>query len=976
MTSPKSNGPAGQSIRPNRPAVNAWSADYLDEQYEAWLADPASVAPDMASFFRGFDLARTGDGRPATTAGAPAARAQVSGGASPDDDPIAVHSLVRAYRASGHLCAELDPFGREREGPASLTPQYYGLTEANLDRTYVLPDFLGGEPMTLRDIIEVLDETYCRTMGVEFMHLESDEERLWWRERCESTRNRPDLSRAERVHVLYQLYKAEMFETFLHKRYIGQKRFSLEGAESLIALLDRFTEVAAEDNVEEVVMGMAHRGRLNVLNNILGKTYEQIFTEFEENWQEDFVDGGGDVKYHLGYSGDRETRTGRRLRIVMASNPSHLESVNGVVQGRCRAKQRLRSDENRDRTIAVQLHGDAAVIAQGGVIEVLNYSQLPGYMTGGTVHIVVNNLIGFTTGPEDARSSRYCTDVAKTIDTPVLHVNGEDPEAVVHAAVLAFEYRQRFKKDVFIDLWCYRKWGHNEGDDPSFTQPIMAALIKKKPSTLKVYAERLLSEGVISEQDVEDIRQNLDDQMERAQSKAASEPSDPTIDPGSWRWQGKGRDFSFDPVETGSPREALEEVARVLSQAPEGFNQHKTLSKLLAKRTETILEGKALDWGSAEMLAYGALLLEGNAVRISGQDSRRGTFSHRHAALRDTETGALYIPLNHMREMGRPGVEGQAPGDPGAGGKPRQARLCIYDSPLSEAGVLAFEYGYSLADPNMLVIWEAQFGDFCNGAQVIIDQYLASAELKWQRWSGLTLLLPHSYEGQGPEHSSARMERFLMLCADDNMQVVYPTTPAQCFHMLRRQLRRPFRKPLIVMSPKSLLRRAEATSAIEELVTGSFRELIDDPRFDGGDGDRRKVQRVVYCSGKVYYDLAERRDEIKRKDIALVRVEQLYPLHADLLAEIDGRYPEGAERVWVQEEPRNAGAYLDFNSRVQQMLDWAPLPYIGRQASATPATGSKKQHAKEQDEILTDAVGPAPKGDADPSKKPEKVAAG
>jgi 2-oxoglutarate dehydrogenase E1 component len=972
MNAPKSNGPAGNPVRATRPAVNAWSAEYLDDQYEAWRRDPDSVPLDMASFFRGFDLARTEGGGPTPPAPAPASVRTV---AATEDDAIGVHALVQNYRLNGHLAADLDPFGRERVGPVCLTPQHYGLTEAHLDRVYRQPDFAGGEPKTLREIIEILDETYCRTTGVEYMHLEAEEERIWWRERCEFTRNRANLSRGERVHVLYQLYKAEMFETFLHKRYVGQKRFSLEGAESLIPLLDRFTEAAAEDGVQEIVMGMAHRGRLNVLNNILGKTYEQIFTEFEENWEEDFVDGGGDVKYHLGYSGDRETRTGKRIRIVMASNPSHLESVNGVVQGRCRAKQRLRSDEDRDRTIAMQIHGDAAVIAQGPVLEVLNYSQLHGYRTGGTVHVVVNNLIGFTTGPEDARSSRYCTDVGKVIDAPVLHVNGEDPEAVVHAAVLAFEYRQRFKKDVFIDMWCYRKWGHNEGDDPSFTQPIMAGLIRKKPITLKVYAERLLGEGVISEADVDEMRKNLHDQMERAQSKAVETPHDPTIDPGSWRWQGKGQDFSFEPVDTGAPREVLEEVARAIPTVPEEFNLHRTLGRLLTKRTESILEGESLDWGAAEMLAYGSLLLEGHAVRISGQDSRRGTFSHRHAVLHDAENGELYVPLNHMRQMGRPGVEGQAPGDPGDDTRPRQARFCIYDSPLSESGVLAFEYGYSLADPNMLVIWEAQFGDFSNGAQVIIDQYLASAELKWQRWSGLTLLLPHSYEGQGPEHSSARLERFLMLCADDNMQVVYPTTPAQCFHMLRRQVRRPFRKPLIVMSPKSLLRRPEATSRLDELTTGSFREIIDDPRYDIEGADRKQVKRVIYCTGKVYYDLAERREENGRKDVALVRVEQLYPLHAERLAGVNDSYPARAERVWVQEEPRNAGAFLDFTNRAQQLLDWEPLPYIGRMASATPATGSKKQHLKEQDELLTDAIGPAPKQGKD-KRKQEKVAAG
>ncbi|MFG0256834.1 MAG: 2-oxoglutarate dehydrogenase E1 component [Phycisphaerales bacterium JB043] len=934
-------------VNPVRPSVNSWSGEYLEAQYQSWKANPASVSDDLASFFQGFDLAQS--------LGASTTSPHV------DAHLLSVHSLVRAYRTNGHLCAELDPFGRERDVPAELRPQHHGLTDSHLEQTFTQPD-IAGKPATLklRELIEVLDNTYCRNVAIEYMHVENEEERNFFRDRCESSRNQAELSNPDRAHILLQLHKAEMFETFLHKRYVGQKRFSLEGAESLIPLLDRLLEQAADDGVSEVVMGMAHRGRLNVLNNILGKSYEQIFTEFEENWEEDFVDGGGDVKYHLGFSGDRTTRHGNQLRVVLSSNPSHLESVNGVVEGRCRAKQRLRTDADRSKTIPVLIHGDAAVIAQGPVLEVLNYSQLPGYCTGGTIHVVVNNMVGFTTGPEDARTSRYCTDIAKTIDAPIIHVNAENPEAVVHASDLALEYRQLFKKDVFIDMWCYRRWGHNEGDDPSFTQPIMAALIKKKPSTLKIYAERLLSQGVISETDVNEIRSQLDQQMERAQSAVTENPHDPSIDPGSWRWQGMSHAYDFTPVETGASPEHIKEVAEALTRVPEGFNEHKTLKRILTKRAELITDGTSIDWGAAETLAFGTLLLEGKAVRVSGQDSRRGTFSHRHAVLRDTQTGERYIPLNSIRQMGQPGIEGQQPGEPGEDGKPMQARLCCYDSPLSEAGVLAFEYGYSLADPNMLVIWEAQFGDFANGAQVIVDQYIASAEIKWQRWSGLVLLLPHSYEGQGPEHSSARLERYLKLCADDNLQVVYPTTPAQCFHMLRRQVAREFRKPLIVMSPKSLLRLPECTSSIDEFTDASFQEIIDDPHFEIEGNDRKGVHRILLCSGKVYYDLARRRDELERNDIAIIRIEQIYPLHEEMLDTTLAKYPDSAELVWVQEEPRNAGAYHFFNGYCMEYFEWDPIPYIGRPSSATPATGSKKKHAQEQEEILTDAVGPLP----------------
>ena len=925
-------------------SVNAWSGEYLEEQYRAWKADPKVVPPDLEAFFRGFDLGA----RPGTAAGENGQQADLSKG-------IAVAELVHAYRAHGHLAAKLDPFGRERERPAELDPAHWGIDDAELDQRYPIPDMPGKGTMTLRETLSLLDETYCGSIGIEYQHIGRPEEREWLGERLEAVRGRPEMTASQREHVLLQLHKAELFETFLHKRYTGQKRFSLEGGESLIPLLDAVVQRSPGLGIEELVMGMPHRGRLNVLKNILGKTYEQIFTEFEDAWEEDFDEGGGDVKYHLGFSGDRETTQGESIRVVLSSNPSHLESVNGVVLGRTRAKQRLRSDDERIKTAPVLIHGDAAFMGQGVVQEALNYSRLPGYTVGGCVHVIVNNLIGFTTGPEDARSSPYCSDVVKMLEAPVLHVNGEDPEAVVFAARLALEYRQTFKRDIVIDMWCYRKYGHNEGDDPSFTQPVMASLIKKKPSTLKIYAEKLLSAGVISEDRVEHIRQSLVDQMEKAQSTVAQEPHDPTIDPGSWRWQGYGNDYTHEPAETAVDAETLKEVARALSAVPEGFNTHRLLAKQLKKRTRLVLDEQPLDWGTAEALAFGTLLIDGNSVRVTGQDSRRGTFSHRHAVLRDAETGDAYVPLNNLREMGRPGYEGEEPGDAGADGRPRQARACVYDSPLSEYGCLAFEYGYSLADPRMLVVWEAQFGDFSNGAQIIIDQYLASAELKWQRWTGLTLLLPHGYEGQGPEHSSARLERFLDLCADDNLQVVYPTTPAQIFHVLRRQVARTFRKPLVVMSPKSLLRLSAATSELAELASGGFHDILDDPAF-ADDKKAAAASRLVLCSGKVYYDLLDQRSEQGvESDIALVRVEQLYPLNAEALKSICQRYPS-AQRVWVQEEPKNAGAYKHFDHAVRDHLGWDPLPYIGREASATPATGSKKQHLKEQSAFLAEAM--------------------
>ncbi len=948
MARPKSHGGSMSSGPRAIPAsVNSWSAEYLESQYQRFKVDPASLSDDLRAFFQGFDLAQAA---PASAVGRPTADGVTQ-------FQTAVDGLAWMYRELGHMAAALDPFGRRRSRPEALSLAYHGLTEADLGRPVSSGDVKTSPGTTLRQLIDRLERTYCGPVGAEFLHIQNTDERQWLIDTFERHDGRIPLDRPYRAHVLEQLTRAETFEKFIGKRYPGEKRFSLEGAESLIPLLDQLIERSSELGVEEIVLGMAHRGRLNVLNNILGKTPEQIFTEFEDNFEYGEADGGGDVKYHKGYSGERRLRNGKSVHLAMSSNPSHLEAVDGVVEGRTRAKQRLRGDLERKRVIPVLIHGDAAFIAQGVVAEVFNLSQLEGYTTGGTVHIVVNNLIGFTTTPEDARSCRYCTDIAKMIEAPVFHVNGEDPEAVVAVAQFAIDYRQRFKKDVVIDLYCFRRYGHNEGDEPSFTQPILSALIAKKSSVLKVYAERLLAEGVITEADVTAIGTRLDQALNKAQEAAKKTPFDPRIDPGSQRWSGMGRKFSHEPAPTAVPMEMIEEVCAALGRVPDGFHVNPKLKALLKARAELSTTGQ-ISYADAESLAFGTLLLEGTAVRLSGQDARRGTFSHRHAVLRDFESGDPYIPLDNIRDVGQPGTD-RPIGAPGKDGKPRQARFCVYDSPLSEEAVMAFDYGYSLADPNMLVMWEAQFGDFNNGAQAIIDQFIASADYKWDRWSGLVLLLPHGYEGAGPEHSSGRMERFLQLCGNDNMQVVYPTTAAQCFHMLRRQVRRNFRKPLIVMTPKSMLRTP--TGNIKELVSGRFQEVIDDPAMPTGATARKGVKRVILCTGKIYYELAERREALSRADTAIVRVEQLYPLHAEALKSILSSYPAAAERVWVQEEPRNMGAYLFIADALKSQLGVDPLTYIGRDASASPAVGSKHRHKDEQESILERAVGPRPK---------------
>ncbi len=950
--------------KPVLSSVNGWNADYLEQQFEAFRMNPDSVTPDLRLFFQGFQLAMAEELRFAGSSGANGAPVLHSGsvwpsrldtaqhGGEASNFQSAVDDLINAYRTLGHIAAQLDPFGHPRERPEPLNLSHHGLTDADLDRV-VNAAVLGLEhETTLRALIDRLERVYCGPIGVEFMHIADTEQREWLLNRFESASGSIPLDRNQRAQILELLTRSESFERFLGKRYPGDKRFSLEGSESLIPLIEWSLMAATEFDAEEIVLGMAHRGRLNVLNNILGKTHQQIFTEFEETWEEDFADGGGDVKYHRGYSGTRRFANGRMLHLAMASNPSHLESVDAVVEGRCRAKQRLRGDFDRRRVIPLLIHGDAAIIGQGMVFEVMNLSQLEGYTTGGTVHIVVNNHIGFTTTPEDARSSRYCTDIAKAIDAPIFHVNGEDPDACVATAQFAMEYRQKFRRDVFIDMWCYRRYGHNEQDEQSFTQPLLARDIRNKASVLSLYSSRLLESGDISEADVAAIGHRLAEALEQAQQAARETPNDPTIDPGSARWTGLVNAYSFEPTETRVSRELLSEVCEALGRAPEGFNLNKKLEPIMGAR-RSLLETGDISYADAESLAFGTLLAEGNPIRLSGQDVRRGTFSHRHAVIRDVETGEPYIPLNNIRSQSN-----MQQFDPKALGEGEQAHFCIFDSPLSEQSVLGFEYGYSLADPNLLVLWEAQFGDFSNGAQVIIDQYIASAEAKWGRWSGLVMLLPHGYEGAGPEHSSCRIERFLELCGNDNLQVVYPSTAAQAFHVLRRQLRRSFRKPLIVATPKSMLR--VPTSHISELMTGTFREMLDDPLFESEGRDRSNVTRIVLCSGKLYWDLDERRRQLKRDDIAIIRVEQIYPFHSRMLGEILSRYPQNAECVYAQEETRNAASYLFVADRMATDLNMERPRYIGRPAVGTPATGSKKKHKYEHEKILSGAIGPKP----------------
>ena len=839
-----------------------------------------------------------------------------------------VYALINAYRVRGHLYANLSPLEAPRLPGNELALETFGLSRADLDVTFPTINVRGlPERATLRQIIDHLQATYCGSIGVEFTHLEQYEMRNWLRDHMESTRNRGALDSARALRILTKLTDAEIFEQFLAKNFVGEKRFSAEGAESFIAMLDVLVEESGALGVDEIVIGMAHRGRLNVLVNILGKKVREIFAAFDDKHPDRFL-GAGDVKYHLGYSSDVVTELGRSVHLTMSFNPSHLEFVNPVVEGRVRAKQ---DRGNRQNVLPLLIHGDAAIMGQGIVAETLNMAGLEGYSTGGTIHVVVNNLIGFTTIPEDSRSTRYCTDITRMMRVPVFHVNGEDPEAVIWVAKLASEFRQRFQQDVVIDMYCYRKYGHNEGDEPRFTQPQMYALIDKKPTVREMYVKHLAEGAMISLEQAEEIATARKAALTAALTEARSGDylQPPRAMEGIWSPYKGGLDDTVPEVDTTVPEGELLALLDKMATFPEGFTANPKVAKVFQHDRRDAARSGKLDWGGGEHLAFASVLAQGYGVRLTGQDSQRGTFTHRHAAIHDVNTGAVYMPLANL--------------------SPSQGRVEIHDSPLSEAGVLGFEYGYSLDHPDGLVMWEAQFGDFTNGAQVIIDQFISSAEDKWLRLSGIVLLLPHGYEGAGPEHSSARLERFMQLAAEDNMQICNLTTPAQLFHCLRRQVLRPWRKPLVIMTPKSLLRHKEAQSPLSDFTYGGFQRVIAD------DLDPAGVKRVLLCSGKVYYDLLDARRKLARSDIAIVRLEQLYPLGGDL-SRVLAAYPDGTPLVWVQEEPRNMGAWYFMHARLASFIgSRLPVSLASRAESASPATGSKASHYLEQ-KMLTEAA--------------------
>jgi 2-oxoglutarate dehydrogenase E1 component len=890
---------------------------YVDELYQSYARDPGSVGKDWARFFAGFQLGSNGDG-PAL----PKAEAA-----------IGVFDLIHSYRELGHLIANLDPLGHNQTDHPLLALEEFGFREEDLDRVIECPSFKGCTRTSLRELIRLLRATYCDTIGVEYMHIADKDQRNWLQERIEPQLNKPVLSTEDRKYILAKLVAAKGLEEFLHTKYVGQKRFSLEGAESLIPLLDTLIETAGGCGVREIVMGMSHRGRLNVLASLLGKPYEMMLAEFEGSFLPSDVQGDGDVKYHLGYARDHSTRSGHKVHVSLLSNPSHLEAIHPVVEGIVRGKQRRHRDMEYDRVMALLIHGDAAFTGQGVVAETLALSELHSYRTGGSIHIIVNNQIGFTTSPRDYRFTRYPSDVAKIIQAPVFHVNGDDPEAAVQAALLAAAFRDTFKMDVIIDLICYRLHGHNEGDDPTFTQPVMYEEIRRHRPVRDLYGDRLVHEEVMTRADVDkgvkDLRDLLDDALNYARDFM---PRQQVFSLGGL-WMGMARAGDDWSAHTAVSADVLRNIVDGIRKLPDDFTPYPKVKRLLDDRAAMIEEDGQIDWGCAEMLAFGSLLLEGTNVRLSGQDSARGTFSHRHAALYDHKNGNRYVPLDHLSS--------------------EQGWFLAIDSMLSEAAVLGFEYGFSSADPRNLVLWEAQFGDFANGAQIAIDQFICSAESKWQRMSGLVLLLPHGYEGQGPEHSSARLERFLQLCAEDNMQVCNLTTPAQYFHALRRQMHRPFRKPLIVMSPKSLLRHKLAVSPPTELTEGRFFNVLD----ECDELDPAAIRRVVLCSGKIYFELLISRRERDLTSIAIARMEQLYPFPAAELRSVLDRYPAATEIYWVQEEPQNMGAWRFISERLDPILgDGRQLRYVGREAAASPAVGSYKLHQEEQNQVINQAL--------------------
>ncbi|TWT92973.1 2-oxoglutarate dehydrogenase E1 component [Neorhodopirellula pilleata] len=964
--------------------MNSYSLDYIDDLYVQYVRDPSSVSETWRQYFEQFlvgagapiqTTAAPGSGTAGITAGSSRTRSAgpVGGGGGMPNGPVSSQSagsskgsptngaaarptpsgstgdqnvdqalwlariqdridqLVREYRVRGHLVAKLDPLGLFENGCPELSPQSHGLSDQDLARPFdssILENVSGS---TLDVILKKLQQTYCRSIGAQFMHIDNRNIRDWLQRRMETTENRLDLSYERQRRIYTRLADASIFEEFVRRKFVGAKTFSLEGAESLIPLLDLALEKAGQHKVQEVVMGMAHRGRLNVMANILKKRAMNIFWSFDDPTPE-LSRGGGDVRYHLGYSSDWKTASGDKLHISLCFNPSHLEFVNTVAQGRCRCKQDNRGDAARKEVMTILIHGDAAFAGEGIVQETLNLSELPGYRTGGTLHVVINNQVGFTTEPQDGRSTTYATDVAKMLQIPIFHVNGEDPEAVAQVVSLAMDFRKEFNRDVVIDLYAYRRWGHNEGDEPRFTQPKMYAEIDRRPGVRQQYLNRLLELGKITEAEAEQISLERTEKLESEFEASKNERFVPDTQTLAANWSDYfGGPEPSEPTNTTVEVKTLSRLLDSLTRLPEGFSQHKKLKRPMAQRREMAEGKRPLDWAAAEAAAFASLLDEGHPVRLTGQDVQRGTFSHRHAVLHDVKNGALYTPLQNVGEG--------------------QARLELYNSPLSEAGVLGFEYGYSLDCPNGLCMWEAQFGDFWNVAQVIVDQFIASAEDKWDRLSGLTMLLPHGFEGQGPEHCSARVERFLAMAAEDNIQICQPTTPAQFFHLLRRQVIRKWRKPLIALTPKSLLRHPEVTSPLEIVAGGSFQKILPDRKVP-----LENAKRVLLCTGKIYYDLLQQRRELEIENVPILRVEQLYPLALEeLMGALDG-LADRTEIRWVQDEPANMGAWpymkLKFGDQLAERFKFSKAT---RAESASPSTGSMAAHKLEQAELLAAA---------------------
>ncbi len=903
---------------------------WLDDLYQQYRNDPSSVETGWARFFEGFEFAKSVEGDAPMSA---SSSGTAPGGNERFEKEFKVIELINAYRQRGHLFTKTNPVRDRRKYSPTLDLEHFGLSDADLGTVFSAGNEVGLGPAKLSAILDLLKQTYCQSIGVEFKYIRNPEKIRWMQQRMESTRNTPEFNIDQKKEILEKLNEAVVFERFLGKKFIGAKRFSIEGAEALIPALDTVIEHGAELGITEYVIGMAHRGRLNVLANTLRKSYDQIFSEFEgKDYEDQLVEG--DVKYHMGYSSVVTTNTGKNVRLTLAPNPSHLETVGPIMEGISRAI--IEHDDNfaKGITAPILIHGDAAVAGQGVVYEVTQMAGLKAYEVGGTIHIVVNNQVGFTTNYIDARTSTYCTDVAKVTQCPVFHVNGDDAEAVAFTMKLAMDYRQKYGTDIWVDILCYRKHGHNEGDEPKFTQPVLYKAIAAHPDPREIYTEKLIASGVegareLAKEMEESFTNMLDDRLNEAKQVRVGKITNFMEE----RWKGfkraEAKDFLKSPA-TGVKKETLQLIGEKLSVLhPDGKKFFSKLEKILGDRKK-MMEAGVLDWSMGELLAYGSLLLEGHPVRMTGQDVERGTFSHRHAVVKVEDSEEEFIHLKHIQEG--------------------QALLQIYNSLLSEYAVLGFEYGYALTNPNTLTIWEAQFGDFVNGAQIVLDQYLCCAEEKWGTQNGVVLLLPHGYEGQGAEHSSARMERFLQSCADENMVVVNCTTPANFFHVLRRQLKWNFRKPLVVFSPKSLLRHPKCVSKLEELITGSFRELIDD-----AGADAKKVKTVIFTQGKVHYDLAEHRDKNNISDTALVRIEQIHPLPAEQMRAVIGKYAKAERYIWVQEEPLNMGAWQYIAMNFTD-VKWE---VIARPASGAPATGSSKRSAKQQTEIIEKAFAPS-----------------